>query len=116
MADEFSVRDELLQSQGIIVVYFLLFRQAEHLGEMTKITRRGLLDFRERLSENRTLAETEYAESSFELLEFDRLNQQGTNDASSIRERFEILAKHIGLSDVELDTAPATLDSASPIS
>lgn len=102
MADEFSLRDELLQAQGIMVVYYLLFRQARNLDELAKVNRRNLIDFREQLAANRTLAETEYADSSFALLEFDRLNQQGTNDASSIRERFEVLADFVGLSEDEL--------------
>lgn len=102
MADEFSLRDELLQAQGIMVVYYLLFRQARNLDELDQVNRRNLIDFREKLAANRTLAETEYADSSFALLEFDRLNQQGTNDASSIRERFEVLAEFVGLSEEEL--------------
>jgi len=31
------------------------------------------------------------------LLEFDRLNQQGTNDASSIKERVRILSEFLGV-------------------
>ena len=37
-------------------------------NEVSKITRRKLLDFRERLKENRVKAEADYAGSSFELL------------------------------------------------
>ncbi len=102
MADAFTVRDELLQAQGILVVYFLLFRYAELHMELGKLDRRKLLDFREGLSRNREQAEDDYANSSFALLEFDRLSQQGTNDASSIKERFEILAEFLGLTKPQL--------------
>lgn len=100
MADEFSFRDELLQSQGSMVVYYLIFRHASQTDQLEKVSRRSLLDFREQISLNRQLAELDYANSSFELLEYDRLNQQGTNDASSIKERFEILGRFLSLDDV----------------
>lgn len=102
MAAVFTEKDELLQAQGSIVVYYLIFRTAQGIDELTKITRRKLLDFRERLKENRINAADNYAESSFELLEYDRLSQQGTNDASNIKERFNILAKELGLSVTEI--------------
>jgi len=102
MLAAFSNRDELLMAQGAMVLYYLLFRSAAENGELNKITRRHLLDFRNDISENRELAETEYAASSFELLEFDRLNQQGTNDASSIKERYAILARYLDLKENDL--------------
>lgn len=102
MCDIFSDSDELLRAQGNIVLYYLIFRKAIQKDELGKITRRKLLDFREKLTKNRTQAEEDYENSSFELLEFDRLSQQGTNDASNIRERFRILAEDIGLSEIEI--------------
>ena len=42
-----------------------------------------------------------YADASFELLEFDRLNQQGTNDASSIKERYRILSGQLRMPVME---------------
>lgn len=102
MANVFMEGDELLQSQGNMIVYYLLFRAALRTGEVGKITRRKLFDFRERLKENRLRAAEDYAESSFELLEYDRLTQQGTNDSSNIKERFSILAKELGLSNIEI--------------
>ncbi|MFJ7796731.1 DUF262 domain-containing protein [Pseudomonas sp. NPDC096950] len=102
MADVFMEKDELLQSQGNMIVYYLVFRAALRTGEVAKITRRKLFDFRERLKENRLRAAEEYAESSFELLEYDRLTQQGTNDSSNIKERFGILARELELSNIEI--------------
>ncbi|MBZ9880887.1 DUF262 domain-containing protein [Mesorhizobium sp. CA10] len=91
MASEFSQADELLLAQGILVVYYLVFKAALLSGLENRVTRRKLLDFRESLARNREAAVKNYEGASFELLEFDRLNQQGTNDASSIKERCRIL-------------------------
>lgn len=95
MHKEFTKSDELLQAQGILVVYYLVFRAAVEKGNLDKITRKKLLSFRERLAENRDQAVDNYPDASFELLEFDRLNQQGTNDASSIKERYRILSQYL---------------------
>jgi hypothetical protein len=97
MTQVFTDGDELLLAQGVIVVYYLIFRSAIAHGELTKITRRSLLDFRQRLTENREAAVNNYEGASFDLLEFDRLNQQGTNDASSIKERVRILGEFLGV-------------------
>lgn len=101
MSEVFHQNDELLMAQGIMVVYYLLFRRALLSDEMEKISRRSLIYFRDELKSNRQRAEEDYTSSSFDYLEFDRLNQQGTNDASSIRERFRILAEFLGLEEPE---------------
>lgn len=95
MEAEFTAEDELLLAQGILVVYYLIFRSAIAHGEEAKVTRRRLLDFRQRLADNREAAIKNYEGASFDLLEFDRLNQQGTNDASSIKERVKILSEFL---------------------
>jgi len=97
MSREFAARDELLLAQGILTVYYIVFKSALNGGMTEKVTRSKLLRFRKKLSDNRDLAVREYAEASFDLLEFDRLNQQGTNDASSIKERTRILAAELGI-------------------
>ncbi|MBN6717224.1 DUF262 domain-containing protein [Pseudomonas capsici] len=102
MSQVFMEKDELLQAQGNMVVYYLVFRAAIKMGEVDKITRRKLLDFREKIKENRVKAAVDYAGSSYELLEYDRLSQQGTNDSSNIKERFGILARELGLSNIEI--------------
>ncbi len=103
MANCFVSKDELLQAQGNMVVYYLLFRSAIQSGEVDRITRRKLLNFRNKLKSNREQAENNYAESSYELLEYDRLTQQGTNDASNIKERLKILGKEMGIQTLELN-------------
>ena len=97
MSTVFTEKDELLLAQGVIVVYYLIFRSAVAHDEEAKITRRGLLDFRQKLADNREAAVNNYEGASFDLLEFDRLNQQGTNDASSIKERVRILSEFLGV-------------------
>lgn len=95
MTAVFAPEDELLLAQGILVVYYLVFRSAIAHGKQENVTRRSLLDFRQKLAENREAAVRNYEGASFDLLEFDRLNQQGTNDASSIRERVKILSEYL---------------------
>jgi len=102
MCDTFSLSDEVLRAQGNMVLYYLIFRKALKLGELRKLNRRKFIKFRESLNDNRKQAEDNYSESSYELLEFDRLSQQGTNDASNIKERFRILSNYMGLSDTEV--------------
>ncbi|MFG1376541.1 DUF262 domain-containing protein [Xanthobacter autotrophicus] len=95
MDAEFTDYDDLLSAQGILVVYYLIFRSATAHDEEERLTRRRLLDFRQKLAYNREAAINNYEGASFDLLEFDRLNQQGTNDASSIKERVRILSEFL---------------------
>jgi hypothetical protein len=97
MSSEFMEKDDLLAAQGILVVYYLIFRQAERENMLPQVTRRKLIDFRKALADNRNAAAKNYEQASFDLLEFDRLNQQGTNDASSIKERCRILADFLAV-------------------
>lgn len=97
MSEEFSSKDELLLAQGILIVYYLVFRTAIKDMVVEKITRSKLLAFRKSLSDNREKAAMSYEDASFELLEFDRLSQQGTNDASGIRERYSILCSYLDI-------------------
>lgn len=101
MDQVFSESDPLLRAQGNMVIYYLLIRHALLQGEAGKVTRRKLLDFQDSLKSNREMAEENYEESSFTLLEYDRLTQQGTNDASNIKERLSILVNFLGIGDGE---------------
>jgi len=102
MSDVFGDSDPLLRAQGNSVVYYLLFKKASELDSIETLERRSFIDFGEELRANRQRAEESYEESSFELLEYDRLTQQGTNDASNIRERVAVLARWLGLGEVEI--------------
>lgn len=98
MSSVFSTSDALLSAQGNIVIYYLLFKEALIGDNLKTISRKKLLDFGDELKQNRIWAANENHErTSFELLEYDRLTQQGTNDASNIRERYRILANYVGL-------------------
>ncbi|EMQ2082242.1 DUF262 domain-containing protein [Yersinia enterocolitica] len=102
MNEEFSNKDPLLQSQGNMVLYYLLFKKAHELGQLDKIVRKGFFDFKQLLKDNRERAEAENGETSYELLEYDRLTQQGTNDSSNLKERFYILSNFFNLTDRNL--------------
>lgn len=102
MNGEFTENDELLQAQGTLVVYYLLFKAGLEQGYLDKITRRKLLNFRQRLAENREAAIGNYADASFDLLEYDRLNQQGTNDASGIKERYRIISNSLKVPQIDI--------------
>lgn len=94
----FSSKDELLMAQGTQTVYYLACRTAIKFGQVNLFNRPSLLGFRRELALNREKAANDYEGASFELLEYDRLSQQGTTDASSIRERYQTLCAFLGIS------------------
>lgn len=98
MSKVFTAKDILLASQGFIPVLYLLFREAKLQNKLDLLTRQKFASFNEFRQLNRTRAaneEIDITKADFELLEFDRMSQQGTNDAGSIRERLRILAKYV---------------------
>lgn len=100
MTNKFSAKDTLLSAQGNMVIYYLLFRWAILNRKLTSITRKKFLEFNRTLKSNRALAEDHYEIAEYDLLEYDRLTQQGTNDASNIKERVKVLGRHLGLGEV----------------
>jgi hypothetical protein len=97
MANVFGNNDELLRSQSTVTVYYLTFKKAMELNSIANVTRRGIIDFYESIAENRRLAEKDITQSNYELLEFERMSQQGTNDAYSIKERTRLLCEYLGI-------------------
>lgn len=93
MTNCYTNGDHLLRAQGSMVVNYLLFKWANENN--ININRSWLLTFDQAVKDNRNSAETNYENADYELLEFDRLSQQGTNDASSIKERLRILKEYI---------------------
>ncbi|MBB5058397.1 hypothetical protein HDF16_003111 [Granulicella aggregans] len=91
----FTDRDYLLRSQAIVPVLYLTAELADELKTIELFQRNKISEFYERLEVNRRAAESDISKADFELLEFDRMSQQGTNDAASIRERARILADHL---------------------
>lgn len=95
MSKIFTKKDILLKAQGTLPVYFLLIRDYKAEGKLAKFSRNMLIQFRDKLEKNRKKAETNIRLAEFKLLEYDRLSQQGTNDASSINTRLEILKNYL---------------------
>lgn len=91
---KFANSDSLLRSQSVIPVFYLVAREFLATGGNTFercFDRQRIGSFYDLLEKNRVLAALDIDATSFELLEFDRLSQQGTNDASSIKFRYELL-------------------------
>jgi hypothetical protein len=97
MTKVFVNDDILLVAQSAVPIYFLLFREAVRGKELTKLSRSKFLKFQELRQNNREMAATDITKAQFEFLEYDRLSQQGTNDASSIKERLSILRNYCGV-------------------
>jgi hypothetical protein len=95
MSNLFSNDDEVLRTQSGAVIYYLVFKKAYELKELAKISRAKFILFYSELEKNRKIAETDIANANFEYLEFDRMSQQGTNDAISINERVRIMCKFL---------------------
>lgn len=91
----FHDNDPLLRAQGIIPIYFLLFDDASKKN--VKIARQKLVSFKDEIQKNKIIAETDLAKANYDLIEFDRLSLQGTNDAGSIRERLRIIKEYFGM-------------------
>ncbi len=95
MKSVFSKKDPLLSSQSFIPLYYLLFREQAKGTYSKTISRSILLNFRRASKKNKQIAEKDITKANFDLLEFDRLSQQGTNDRTSILERLRILKKYL---------------------
>jgi len=89
----FVDKDSLLISQAAIPIYAFVFRIFARRGDIKPFTRTKIEKFNLERANNRKLAEQDITRAQFELLEYDRLSLQGTNDASSIRERWRILTE-----------------------
>ena len=79
------------------VLYYLLCKSAVENDVAALLSRERLYAFRDQVRDNRNRAEENYADASFELLEFDRLSQQGTNDSSNIRERLSVISRFMNI-------------------
>ncbi|MFD4122127.1 DUF262 domain-containing protein [Alcaligenes faecalis] len=100
MDNLFASGDELLRAQGNMALYYLLFKSAENSKK--SLTRDKLLKFRDAVKQNRLQAEKEYESADFDMLEYDRLSQQGTNDASNLRERLRIAGEFLKIPPITI--------------
>lgn len=102
MCNMFVEKDSLLSTQSAPTIYYLLFRSALIQGRLSSISRIDLANFRQKVASNREIAEEDLKKADFELLEFDRMSQQGTNDASSIRERLRIISNYFDIKNINI--------------
>lgn len=98
LAPVFAAEDPLLRSQAVIPVFYLTMQAAERAQKVKRFSRDKVAQFFEKLSENRAFAQKDITKANFEWLEFDRMSQQGTNDATSIKERVKIFSSFLGFS------------------
>lgn len=110
MLNIFTDKDSLLRSQSIIPIYYLIIKYASEQQQLGNITRSKLVEFKTDVEKNRKIAEEDISRADYELLDFDRMSVQGTNDAISINERVRILGKYLG---VEIPQFHKVLDKAS---
>lgn len=89
--------DSLLRAQSAVPIYFLVIRTAIENNKLNKITRDKFIDFDSKVQENRAIAEEDITKANYDLLDYDRMSQQGANYAASIRERFRIMREFIGI-------------------
>jgi hypothetical protein len=94
MAGVFVVNDSLLQSVGMVMLYFHLFRLGAASGTTAQIDRAKLQDFQRRRSENKELAEVDISKAIYDLLEFDRFSQS-PNDGVAMRFRLRVINEQV---------------------
>lgn len=97
MHNTFTEKDDLLKTQAMITIYYLLFRELKERGKLEVISRNKFREFSNEIENNRILAERDITKARFEYLEFDRMSQQGSNDAASIKERLKIISDYFGI-------------------
>ena len=95
----FENNDQLLKAQTPIPIFYLVASDAIHVNELDKFNRQSLTEFYSALVSNRKNAESDITTANFDLLEFDRLSQQGTNDSNSIKERVRIMKEFLKIAE-----------------
>jgi len=95
MSKIFANKDPLLRTQSIVPIYYLIFRDAYNKKLPKAVTRKDLLEFREEVDKNKELAESDIKLANYDLIEFDKMSLQGTNDAGSIKERYRIMKEFL---------------------
>ena len=92
---KFVLRDILLRTQAMTVVYFLVLKEALAEGRQQTISRHKLIQFEDLRAKNRKEAANDIARADYDLLAFDRVHIQGSNDKSSIEFRVRILSEFL---------------------
>ncbi len=76
---------------------YIIYYSKRAIENNVVINRIDLQNFDDLVRNNRLGAEKNYENADFDLLEFDRLAQYGTNDVSNIKEKFRILSEYLKL-------------------
>jgi hypothetical protein len=95
VATVFLKNDRLLKKQAMLTIYFMVFKKAIEEEWIHIVKRKYLLDFEETRKKNTKSATENIAEADYELLQFDRMTVQGTNDGVSIKFRTNVLYKFL---------------------
>ena len=95
LLDIFEDSDSLLRTQTPVPIYYLVAKDVIRAKEYEKLNRQRLVQFHQALRKNRYIAENDIAKANYEMLEYDRMTQQGSNDSVSIRERVKILKDYL---------------------
>lgn len=90
----FINKDPLLKSAGMHLVYYVLVSRCLKDGNASDISRGALVEFEEYRRKNREKFENEHTDVDLRLIEFDEL-AQSANDGAAIRQRYELLRKHL---------------------
>lgn len=93
----FKFRDSLLNSNGAIIVYYLLVREAILQKQLHKITREKIKKFVNAVKKNKVDRIDNLQKEKIYLSEYDRLTIQGSTVASSLKTRFMIIAEYFGI-------------------
>lgn len=93
----FEDSDALLRTQTPVPIYYLVAKDAVEMKKENKFNRQKLNEFYRALAANREDAASDIATANYEMLEYDRMTQQGSNDSASIRERVRILKEYLGI-------------------
>ena len=91
----FVTKDKLLRTQAMSVIYYLVLKESLDDGWADEVTRHQLVEFDDLREKNRREAEHDIAQANYDLLEFDRMHLQGSNDRSSIRFRWHTLSNFL---------------------
>jgi len=95
MSTVFKPKDELLRAQSIVPIYYLVFKYLLKTGAENKLKREHFLKFRDEVDFYKNSDPSQKKSEEHDFLLFNRLSIQGTNDASSIKKRYEILKNYI---------------------
>lgn len=93
MANVFVRKDQLLKNTGIVVVYFLLFRQTIRLRKQEILRRSKFLAFEALREKNRSVAEADIEKADYDLIRFEEL-ANSLNDRFAIKFRYDTICTH----------------------